>query len=410
MKAKKILIVVDSIDVNDSSGAKVNFALIKNLHREGFELKVLHYSNKIIGINGISVQLIPENRKSLLFLIGRFFRLFDRIFKSKTGRFFESIFGFSLIYFNDIASYKKVLSKENILNYDLIVTLSKGGSFRPHYAVWKTKKLHAKWLTYIHDPYPTHFYPRPYNWVDIGYKKKEDFFKSMFEVAYKVGFPSLLLSEWMSSYFESIRKKSIIIPHQIDETEILTDLPDFFKQSKFNIVHAGNLLKQRNPKDIIEPFLSFLQNNQYAQKDCILYMIGHNSYHKEYLNLYDKHPNIIIQPYLDYRIVQNIECHASVNIILEADAEISPFLPGKFPNLVNADKPILLLSPFYSESYRLLGKEYPYRAEVKDYYKTEKLIQCLYSKWSLQEDNTLGREDLIYYLSSEYLKSIISFI
>ena len=47
--------------------------------------------------------------------------------------------------------------------------------------------------------------------------------------------------------------------------------------------------------------------------------------------------------YLPFKMVYAMQQHAAVNIILEARAEISPFLPGKFPHCVNADKPLLLL-------------------------------------------------------------------
>ena len=39
---KRILVVVESIDVDDSSGSKANVALIKNLAKAGFELQVYH--------------------------------------------------------------------------------------------------------------------------------------------------------------------------------------------------------------------------------------------------------------------------------------------------------------------------------------------------------------------------------
>ena len=43
---KKILVIVDSIDVNDSSGSKANVALIQNLAACGFDVLVLHYTQK----------------------------------------------------------------------------------------------------------------------------------------------------------------------------------------------------------------------------------------------------------------------------------------------------------------------------------------------------------------------------
>jgi DNA gyrase inhibitor GyrI len=100
-----------------------------------------------------------------------------------------------------------------------------------------------------------------------------------------------------------------------------------------------------------------------------------------------------------------------VNVILESKSEISPFLPGKFPHCVAANKPILLLAPYYSETRRLLGEEYPYVSEVDNVVEIAALLEKLYRQW--KQDNTklqLNRPDLEGYLSKEYLKEIISSI
>jgi hypothetical protein len=45
----------------------------------------------------------------------------------------------------------------------------------------KFPELHSIWLSYIHDPYPYHFYPRPFNKVESGYKAKEKLMKDIIE-------------------------------------------------------------------------------------------------------------------------------------------------------------------------------------------------------------------------------------
>jgi DNA gyrase inhibitor GyrI len=107
-------------------------------------------------------------------------------------------------------------------------------------------------------------------------------------------------------------------------------------------------------------------------------------------------------------LMQQTTC---VNVILESKSEISPFLPGKFPHCVAANKPILLLAPYYSETRRLLGEEYPYVSEVDNVVEIAALLEKLYRQW--KQDNTklqLNRPDLEGYLSKEYLKEIISSI
>ena len=176
MNIKKIVIISESIDVNDSSCSKGNVALIENLGQCGFELIVYHYTRKEIQLQGIECFPIPEKKWNGLYLLSRSQRYFTSLTKININPFIERIFGFSFTFFNDIASIKKVIKKEINFIPDLIITLSKGTSFRPHYAMMSFPELHCKWMPYVHDPYPTHYYPRPYHWIEPGYKIKENFF------------------------------------------------------------------------------------------------------------------------------------------------------------------------------------------------------------------------------------------
>jgi len=403
----KILVISESINVEDSSASKVNVALISNLVKAGFNLKVLHFSHKEIKLEGIECLWIPERRFSILFVLSRLVRIFQRKTKILINHNVENVFGFSFTHTNDVNQIALYIKKESDYDSDLILTLSKGGSFRPHRAMLLLPELHKKWMAYIHDPYPFHMYPRPYNWVEYGYLQKERFIREVTEKAKFLAFPSLLLKQWMESYFPAVALKSEIIPHQINISYSLEPIPDFFKENQFSLLHAGNLLKQRNPEFLIKGFLNFLENNPDAKDNATLYFIGHNDSHKKLLLEYS-HANIVVQNYLDYKIVQNLENKTSVNIILEAISEISPFLPGKFPNCVVANKPILILGPYYSEVKRLLGNDYAYWAEANDEKSIELCITNLYQIWKSNSSNLmLNRNDLIDYATELNLKKII---
>ncbi len=125
----KILIVVDSINVEDSSGSKANVALIKNLVDAGFEVLVYHYTLKNIQLSGVSCFAIPEIKHSYLYFLSRLQRVIWRNFNINLAPFLQKIFGFSFTFFNDTNSIKRALKK---INYtpDLVITLSKGASFR----------------------------------------------------------------------------------------------------------------------------------------------------------------------------------------------------------------------------------------------------------------------------------------
>jgi hypothetical protein len=407
----KILVIVDSINIEDSSGSKANVALIYNLVNAGFEVVVYHYTLTNIQLAGITCFAIPEIKFSPLYFLSRLQRIFQRNTTINLAPFFERLFGFSFTFFNDTNSIAKALRKL-FFQPDLVVTLSKGGSFRPHYAVLKTPKFHDKWLAYVHDPYPFHFYPRPYNWVEPNYKFKEAFFKEVAEKAKYSGFPSLLLMEWMEGYFPGFIKKSILIPHQNSKYTIQNEsFPSYFDGTKFNMLHAGNLLGARTPKGLIEGLKLFFDRHPEAKKEVRLFMIGSTSGYTKMLKEYQKNvPELYVYDgIIPFDEVYNMQKNTSINIILEAKSEISPFLPAKFPHCVEANKMILSLSPYLSEVKRLLGVDYEYWSDVDDIKKIAKHIEKLFNLWKENPENLLlNRIDLEYYLSVDYLKHTIN--
>ena len=406
----QILIVVDSINIDDSSGSKSNVALINNLNKAGFEIFVYHYTKKEIRLEGISTNAIPEIKYSPLYFLSRTQRVLTRTLNWNLMPFLESIFGFSFTFFNDVASIKRALKKMKF-EPELILTLSKGGSFRPHYAVLHLPEFHKKWMAYIHDPFPFHFYPRPYNWVEPGHKKKELFFMQVSEKSRYSAFPSYLLKEWMGSYFPRFLKTGSVIPHQSSKYQVQNaNFPKYFDVSKFTLLHSGNLLKQRSPEGLLKGFELFLKQNPQATIDSKLILLGPASYHTKILDDYKSHcPEIYIHNgNIPFDEVYKLQNNVSVNIILEAKSEISPFLPAKFPHCIEANKMILLLAPYYSETRRLLGNSYEFWCEVDDIEKIAIHIKNLYLKWKHNPDDLLlNRKDLEEYLSATYLRKEI---
>ncbi|MBF4492874.1 glycosyltransferase [Flavobacterium sp. MR2016-29] len=408
---KKILVVVDSINIEDSSGSKANVALINNLDEAGFEVLVYHYTRKDIQLKNIKTFSVPEIKSSFNYFLSRFFRVVNRNFKINFTPFFEKRFGFSFTFFNDVQSIIKALKKQSF-EPDLVLTLSKGASFRPHYAVLKLPHLHDKWMAYVHDPFPFHYYPRPYNWIEPGYDKKEIFFREISEKAKYSAFPSQLLKEWMSSYFSNFEKTGIIIPHQNAKYEIQNNnFPTYFNAAKFNILHAGNLMKQRPPKGLLEGFNTFLKKNPEARSNSSLILLGNAGDHTEVLDFFQKEiPELYAyNGNKTFDEVFLIQKNASVNVILESKSEVSPFLPAKFAHCVEANKVILSLAPYYSETRRLLGNDYPYWSEVDQAEKIAEIIEDLYQLWKKNPLSlNLNRRDLEDYLSSDYLKKVIN--
>src|SRR5690606_26961152 len=118
---KKILIVAESIDVEDSSASKGRVALIKNLHKAGFKLQVYHYTRKHIQLEDIPCVAIKENTWSMLFFLSRIERQIRYKLNLKLNKPLEKIFGFSFTLLNDRNSIAKALRNIDDFEPDLVL-------------------------------------------------------------------------------------------------------------------------------------------------------------------------------------------------------------------------------------------------------------------------------------------------
>lgn len=409
----KVLVVVDSIDIENSSGSKANVGLIQNLKKAGFEVLVYHYSRKEIFLEEINCKSIKEIKFSFMYFLSRVQRELSKLFKININKQVESLFGFSFTFFNDVNSIKKALVNWDNFEPDWILTLSYASSFRPHKALLGLSQWHSKWLAYVHDPYPMHSYPRPYDWVEPGHQYKRDFFWEITGKSKYVVYPSQLLAEWMRGYYYNQEGKEIVIPHQIfedDGNNAAISLPVFFNPDNFNILHAGSMMDARNPIALVNAFELFLNKNPEAKNHAKLLFIGKPSSFDAFIK--EKQMNVsqiyLSDDYMSFQQVNAMQKAAAVNVILEAIGPISPFLPGKFPHCIQSQKPILLLGPYYSESKSLLGEEYPYWSEVTNFEKIQLLITELYENWLKNKNQIMDRPDLKYYLSFNYLQKTIA--
>lgn len=408
---KNILIVTDTLDINDSSGAKANLAIIENLVALGYNVHAIHNTIGEFTASGYTEQKINIRKWSILYVFATIVRLFYRYTRFDLNKWLEPILGFSFEFFSTCAAYYRTINEQH-KSYDFILTLSKGASFRPHYAMLKCSKLHHKWLAYIHDPYPMHYYPRPYNWVQPGYKQKEEFFARLSQHAKWIAFPSQLLLDWMSSYFPKMEQKSLVIPHQISSKHpIHFDTEIYWNDNDFNLLHAGNIMKQRPADGLIEGFKLFLTAHPEAKSHARLHLIGPADFHKKQLSeVAAQTPEINLNLNgIPYHQAYWLQQHAAVNIILESKSEISPFLPGKFPHCIMAGKPILLLCPYYAESRRLLGDDYPYRCENNNSTAIAHAIETLYLAWKAQIPFHLPQQqELLKYMGPQYLQDCLN--
>lgn len=403
---KKIVILAETIDVDSSSAGKANMGFIHSLIKEGFKISVFHFSHKEVSIPEVAVTLIKENKTDIHYFLSRGQRVLQRITKKNFSRPLENRFGFSFTFKNDATSMAQAL-KGKAENADLIITLSKAASFRTHAALLKLPEFHKKWLAYVHDPYPFHFYPSPYNWKESGHQQKEDFFREVSIKAAYSGFPSALLMEWMGGFFPNFLKTGMVLPHQnILQNEAVAKPPLYLESNKFTLMHAGTLLDHRNPFPLLKAFELFLKNNPSAVEKIQLLLIGASGSHEpEFTIICDSIKAVYkSESYIPFVEVQSLQHHVSALLILEAVSDFSPFLPGKFPHYVNANKPILHLGPKNSETRRLLGEVYPYSCEADNVIGIASCIEKMYKQWKNNpKDFKLNRPDLEAYISSSFL-------
>ena len=408
-KSLRILIVADTLDVDASSGAKTSLALVESLLTCSYDLKILHYSRKEIQIKKAKTVAIKEKKTSIYYILSKTQLVLKRTLGISLNKITETRRGFSYTHTYDVASIKDAISKENPDRYDWVLALSYAGSFRAHTALSQLPNWHSKFIAYIHDPYPQHSYPRPYDWVEPGHQFKRDSFLKISESARYMMYPSQYLGEWMESYYHNAKGKAIIIPHQIPDVSVSEETPEFFDINQFNILHAGSMMSARNPMALTHAFCELLQEHTDFKKDARLIFLGNRSvFHETLEELSNKHTALYVHPdYLNFDIVLSMQYKASINVVLEAKAPISPFLPGKVPHCIQADTPILLLSPYKSETKRILGETYPYWSEIDDVPAIKSHLLEIYATWKLKKGAlTLEVEDITalkYYFSPAYL-------
>jgi hypothetical protein len=264
----------------------------------------------------------------------------------------------------------------------------------------------------MHDPFPFHHYPRPYNFVRHNYKAQEDLMKGIALRAAIASFPSSELAKWMSSYYKF--QHVLVIPHQIDQNPINDNLGiieneylTFITPNIFNVVHVGTLLSERYITSLLNAFQEFAS----VYKDVSLSFIGPIADNHLPALDYARSQTTGRINYLNKRIpfeqARLLHKEVSVNLIIEANSEISPFLPGKFPHCVQANRPILSLSPYYSEMKNLMGKDYKYLRQADDDEGIKSALQELYNHWKLNTSEVIIEEydKFSYYLSLSYLKN-----
>ncbi|WP_347175243.1 glycosyltransferase [Polaribacter uvawellassae] len=406
-----VLVLVESLRINETSSGIVSSTFLKALSH-----------NKDINITCIYDKAF--NYDITWLDASSFIKLNKTTFKEKSyvrkipklNGLITAINGVNSIVKNEINNWVKAIDiqlKEN--DFDLIITLGSGSEFYPHYAMLNMRTS-IKWLANFHDPYPMSVYPEPYKKKrNIFLKWQEHYANRIIKKADFVSFPSLYLKKLMQEKYHFENSKSIILPH-IGIT--LDNLPTSKKdnevqlpENKFNLLHAGTLLGPRKVESLFNAFQTFLSSSKEKEELSILNVLGKVAKeHKNINEIVTKFPNNfnIITKRVGYKKSLELIEKASISLIIEADAEFSPFMPGKLADLIYLEKPILALTPKKSETIRILGSNHPYQARINDENEILRVLNLLWNDWRANKLNDLDYKSQKEYISAEKLNENIN--
>ncbi len=405
----KILLLVESLAVNRTSSGIVSSNFINAISGEN-DIFCLHNETDFTTfpwLKNVKVKSIKQSEKTQF---EKILSMFPKIRALPTY-----LLGYSLLFNRLVNDWKKEIIRELAINkYDLVVVLGTGSSFAPHFAMAEMDS-NVRWVANIHDPYPMNHYPKPYQKDDtIFYKQQVKRIDRVFKQANWVTFPSKYLLGFMSQYHPQLKNKSFVLPHLESFFANLPEVPEDKKVSlqegKFNLLHAGSLLGPRDPRYLIKAFMRFIDEDIERKEKSVLNIIGkvskeHTGFEKEYEAVKDN-INILITR-VSYKHSLELLKQADILIILEAIAKESPFMPGKLADYITANKPILALTPKYSETSRLLGEFYPYTTQTDNEEEIYMILVNLWEEWKSGNLNNLDRDDLREYISSENINKIL---
>ena len=353
---KKILVLAESLRINETSSGIVSSTFIKSLQDLGHKVTVIypHEMNyEVTWLDGCKlIKLIKHDVKP---------QLINKIPKVRAlPSYFR--FSFSTEFKSLVNSWSDAVIRETTNDdYDAIFVLGSGTSFSPHFAIPYFKKtVELPVFAYIHDPFPIHIYPKPYKrTVTLLTWMQAQRFKKVLSFCSGVLFPSKKLLEWMSGFYPIIPEKCYVVPHLSVQLSNLPSLQDDNKiqldSKSINIIHAGTLLGPRNPKFLLNAVNRLFFEHPELTKDVKLTFIGKLAReHKSLAAISSKNVSLFDRR-VSYKKSLELISQADAILVIEAISDYSPFMPGKLADIFLKNKPIIVLGPKNSEVMRIIG-------------------------------------------------------
>lgn len=182
----------------------------------------------------------------------------------------------------------------------------------------------------------------------------------MMSAATALTFPSTRLLEWMTNGQQDLRRKSFVLPHVVSQSgrhlgELDAEVSQAFERFENVLLHAGTLLKQRDPTPLVTAFEDEIATLGPGHSWGLV-LVGPHFANTQVATS----PNVVfVDRRLHYEESKVWMKAATANVIVEAAAVESPFFPGKLADAIWAGRPIIALTPACSVIRDILGPDYP---------------------------------------------------
>jgi len=244
-------------------------------------------------------------------------------------------------YFWHFDLYKKTSRIIDEFGADVIITF--GQPMSTHIAGLKLKKKYPylKWIAHFSDPWVDNIFKDHNIWVNFINKYYQD---AVFNKADKLIFTSEeTISLATKNYPSLIRSKAICLPHSFDESlyPIQVDVSQIV--TPLTIRYMGNFYGNRQPDSLFEA----LKNLQKSDLENIrVELIGSATTNLcDKIKLHGLENTVFAVSSVSYLDSLALMQSADLLLIIDASAELSPFLPSKLVDYIGSKKPIFGITP-----------------------------------------------------------------
>ena len=240
-------------------------------------------------------------------------------------------------------AYEKAIELSSQNNYDVVITRSPNDI--AHFVGYKLKnKLGIKWIANWNDPaVPIWPYPYKHNLSSRKQKIEEKKTILIIETADINTFPSEQLRDHFIQHFPILsNKRTEIIPH-IALLDSLFPKKETTRSTKLRICHSGNLSIERNPENLFKALREIIDS---GIQNLVFDIMGvATPFTEKLIKKYNLHQFVnIIGSYPYFESLEKLQEY-DILLLLEANLDNGIFFASKIVDYVQANRPILALSP-----------------------------------------------------------------